>query len=704
MNWLRDVGRAVRRKKHVSSTQQPSILVRCLSTADLSFVGIGCMLGSGVYILTGEVAAEMAGPAAIISFLIAGIVALFSALCYTECATRFPETGASYLYAYVSLGELIGFLIGWNAIIIRILAVSFVSRGWSAYFDNVIGARVLNFTMDVLLDGAEWEVPLVSSYPDILAGVVSLSATVLVALGTELSAKTGRVFVLINIATVLMVIAVAFVYADYSHLVKHGGFAPMGYGGIIKGAAAGFAGYSGFEAIAFAAEEAKDPKKGLPISVGLSFVTAILVYMGGAFAITVLADWQNINAASPFVSAFEAVDAKWMSIVIAVGALCSMTGGLIACAYCFARAIFVMGRDGLIPAIFARTSTTSHTPTVATMFGGIISVIASIFVNFVALIEFLSLMIFVEFVIVAMACILMRYNPTRDHCGKERNIEHVVQEQKQRQTCNKELSGEINNDMTYQSDNDQHSTSSSTDVQAPRFASEEITPAEMDKRRPTVTAIIEGHEQSCEYNKDLPAESEVNNHDVANGRSCNRFSASINNESIGELTPLLGSLPPTSSQILCQSEKKPGRLLWSSDNPVKTVLSSLLVFIVSTIVIVWIVSYKMEEIRGDNDVLTFILMVAAMLAVTGCVPLFMLKQYTDEIPFKVPLMPFIPLLSIVSNIILMMRFEPLTWIELGVWTAIGLVVYFVYGIRHSKEAGILPITPNRYTQASKTYS
>ncbi len=140
------------------------------------------------------------------------------------------------------MGELVGFVIGWNAIIIRVMGVSFVSRGWSAYFDNVIGARVSNFTVDVLLAGSPWDVPLISPYPDVIAGLVSLSASVLVAIGTELSAKASRVFVIVNIVTIVMVVGTAFVYADYTNVVKHGGFAPMGIEGVIKGASASYAG------------------------------------------------------------------------------------------------------------------------------------------------------------------------------------------------------------------------------------------------------------------------------------------------------------------------------------------------------------------------------------------------------------------------------------------------------------------------------
>lgn len=144
------------------------------------------------------------------------------------------------------MGELLGFTIGWNAVIVRVLSVAFVSRGWSAYFDDAIGGRMSNVTIEVMLRGELWNAPLISPYPDIIAGVISVFACVLVAIGTEISAKANGVFVLLNIVTVSLVIIVSFVYADFSNLTAHGGFMPMGFGGVMKGAAACFTGKATF--------------------------------------------------------------------------------------------------------------------------------------------------------------------------------------------------------------------------------------------------------------------------------------------------------------------------------------------------------------------------------------------------------------------------------------------------------------------------
>ena len=145
------------------------------------------------------------------------------------------------------MGELIGFIVGWNAIIVRVLAVAFIARGWSAYFDNIIGGHVSNFTIEIMLDGQPWDAPLISRYPDIIGGVISLLACTLVAIGTEVSAKANALLVLINVITLCMVIIMSFVYADISNFVHNGGFAPTGIKGIMKGAAACFAGTHKFK-------------------------------------------------------------------------------------------------------------------------------------------------------------------------------------------------------------------------------------------------------------------------------------------------------------------------------------------------------------------------------------------------------------------------------------------------------------------------
>lgn len=359
----------------------------------------------------------MAGPAGAISFLISGIVALMAAMCYMECATRLPETGASYLYAYVAFGEIFAFMIGWNAIILRVMSVALVSRGWSAYFDNIINGVVGNWTVEVILDGEPWDSPLLGDYPDFLAAGIAILVCILVAVGTSISARANGFFVTINVITVALVLITGFVYADFDNLTHPDGYFPFGFNGVLTGSAACFTGYCGFEAVAFSAEEAKNPSRGLPIGVIIGFMVSMLCYSGVLISLTAMVPYTDINVESPFVAAFGAVGANWMQYVVAVGALCSMTGCIINCVFCVARCIYALARDGLLPKFLGYTHPVSKTPVTSTLFGGSLSVIITIFVDFVSLIQFLSLVAFIEFIIVIASSIMLRYRPDQEVSG-----------------------------------------------------------------------------------------------------------------------------------------------------------------------------------------------------------------------------------------------------------------------------------------------
>ncbi|XP_072174837.1 cationic amino acid transporter 4-like [Diadema setosum] len=593
---------AILRQKKMQYDLSSTPLDRCLSTADLSLIAIGCMLGSGVYVLTGEIAGEMAGPGGTVSFIISGLVALLAALCYMECATRLPETGASYLYAYVSFGEIFAFMIGWNAVILRVMSVALVSRGWSAYFDNVLNGVVGNWTVDVVLQGEPWDSPILGKYPDFLAAGIAFLTCVLVAVGTSISARANGFFVSINVVTVIMVFVAGLVYADFETLTEPDGYFPFGVPGVMTGAAACFTGYCGFEAVAFSAEEAKNPSRGLPIAVIVGFIVSMMCYSGVLLALTSMVPYNEIVVESPFVSAFAAVGANWMQYIVAVGALCSMTGCIINCVYCVARCIYALARDGLLPKFLGYTHPVSRTPVPATLFGGSLSVLITIFIDFVSLIQFLSLVAFVEFIIVVASCIMLRYRPQQDTSGY----------------------------------------------------------APLDGGNTVVTEVTPVHNGSIQ-NGSTPK----GYHDSSEGTPL------INTNNNGA-TREVSVIRYHDSAM----RRRPGR----------AVAISLLCFIGFSCGAMYLLTHKTSEISSGNVAYVCSFAVLAALTLFSAIPLLKLPQYNDNIPFKIPLMPYLPLLSLVSNIFLMVQFNSIAFIEFFVWTGIGILVYFCYGIRYSHES------------------
>ncbi|XP_022106108.1 cationic amino acid transporter 2-like [Acanthaster planci] len=631
VSCFRQIKDNIVRTRVVTTDLRSTPLQRCLSTADLAFIGIGCMLGSGVYVLTGEVAGEMAGPAGSISFLLSGFVAFLSAICYLECATQLPETGASYLYTYVTLGEMMAFMIGWNAVVVRIFASALVSRGWSAYFDDVIGDYVRNITVEFVLNGEEWSIPVFASYPDIVAGLVAFFACVLVAVGTEVSAKANMIFVFINIMTIALVFIFAMIHADFSFLTRHG-FFPTGFGGVMTGAAACFTGYCGFEAIAFSAEEAKNPSRGLPIGIIVAFLASVLCYVAGTISITVLTDYRDINPGSPFVTAFEAIGLDWMKYLVAVGALGSMTGGVINCAFCLARSIYVIARDGLLPAFLSKTNARTQTPVIATLAGAILSVVVSVFIDFVVIIQFLSLVAFVEFVIVGIAAVILRYRPPM-------RSGYSAIDGSDSSSCD----NEENNPSEYQDDG----------------------------------------EADTELSGEYPRR-------IVKKKSRHHNPNDYNNAEQVEKSTLLGNsiehrqqrTASTASSIYSSGSTN---RRWIDKHPTTTVIISLILHLLFEFAAVALLTFKMTELKNMDGAVVFGVAVTGGLALICCWPLFVLPQYKEGIPFKVPLMPFLPLFSLLCNVVLMVRFDALAWLEFLIWTFIGMILYFTYGMHHSVE-------------------
>lgn len=251
----------LRKKNIVSSSTTATELRRCLSTIDLTFIGIGSTLGAGIYVLTGEVAKNKAGPAIVLSFLIAAVASLLSGLCYAELGARVPKAGSAYLYCYITIGELCGFFIGWNMILEYVIGASSIIRALSAYIDSFAHGAIKNATINAI---GEIHNPLFSSYFDLFSIGISLAVTLMLSLGVKNSARFNNFCVLVNAVTITAVIVCGLFYADLKNWEN---FTPFGVSGVFAGAATCFFSFIGFDVIATTSEEAKNPGRSIPISM-----------------------------------------------------------------------------------------------------------------------------------------------------------------------------------------------------------------------------------------------------------------------------------------------------------------------------------------------------------------------------------------------------------------------------------------------------
>ncbi|XP_063597840.1 cationic amino acid transporter 2-like isoform X2 [Penaeus indicus] len=430
MTAITIVDRLTRRK---FVTFDDTSLPRVLNTVDLTALGIGSTVGVGFYVLAGEVAKTTAGPAVTISFLIAAIASVFAGLCYAEFGARVPKAGSAYIYSYVCVGEFVAFVIGWNLILEYVIGTASVARGYSGYVDKLAN----NSMSEALGEAMPISVGFLSDYPDFLAFGLSFILSVVLAVGVKESSMMNNVFTFINLVVITYVIIAAGTQAkaenwaipeaeveatctnpnttcivvekDNSTDYGTGGFAPYGFSGIMQGAATCFFGFVGFDCIATTGEEAINPERSIPMSIGLSLLFVFIAYFGMS-AVTTLAlpyCWQDENA--PLVQLFECLDmnvAKW---IVSIGALFGFSASLFGAMFPLPRVIYAMADDGLLFRFLSEVNKKFKTPAIATIISGLFAGIMAMIFNLDALVDMMSIGTLLAYSIVAVCVMLLRY-------------------------------------------------------------------------------------------------------------------------------------------------------------------------------------------------------------------------------------------------------------------------------------------------------
>lgn len=342
-------------------------LARCLSLLDLTALGVGCTLGAGVYVIACEIARDVAGPSTVISFLIAGIASVLSGLCYAEFGARVPKAGSAYVYSYVTVGELVAFIIGWNLVMEYMIGAAAIGRAWSAYFDSMIHDKVRFWVLEhvgsIQIDG-------LGSYPDFLAvGIISILMIIQL-----FGVKKSTVFIFgvtcINIVVIVFIIVMGVILARPQYWSN---FMPYGPSGVLAGSATAFFAFVGFDVIATAGEEAKNPSRTIPLSILIALTICFLAYFGVSAAVTLIWPYNKLDYGAALPKAFEHRGAYFAKYIIAVGALCGMTAAINGGLFPLPRLLYAMASDGLIFKSFACVSKTTEVPFVGTLFSGVLA-------------------------------------------------------------------------------------------------------------------------------------------------------------------------------------------------------------------------------------------------------------------------------------------------------------------------------------------
>ncbi|MFZ5596624.1 MAG: amino acid permease [Bacillota bacterium] len=318
-------------------------LVPTLDAWDLTALGVGAIIGTGIFVLTGVAAAKYAGPGIIFSFILAGVVSGLAAIVYTELAAAMPVAGSVYSYSYVSLGEIVAWLVGWNLILEYLVAAGAVSIGWSSYVTELLRSVGLNLPHSLVTS------PLEGGMLNLPAALIVLAITLLIITGTQHSATANKIVVIAKISAIILFLAIGTRHIDPSNWTP---MLPYGFSGIFHGAAIIFFAYIGFDAVATASEEVKNPQRDLPRGIIYSILISTVLYVSVAVVLTGMVRYSLLNTASPVAYALLRAGIPWASALVSVGALAGLTSVMLVTMYGQSRIFFAMARDNLLPPIF----------------------------------------------------------------------------------------------------------------------------------------------------------------------------------------------------------------------------------------------------------------------------------------------------------------------------------------------------------------
>jgi APA family basic amino acid/polyamine antiporter len=374
-------------------------LARSLSGLDLTLLGIGAIIGAGIFVLTGIAAATKAGPALSLSFVVGALACAFAALVYAEFASTVPVAGSAYTYTYVTLGEFPAWIIGWDLILEYALACAVVAIGWSGYFVSLLGGLGLHL-------------PEVLTRPPSEGGIINLPAFAVMLLISGLLAVGVRQASLANMLIVVLKLAVIglFLYAAVPHVepVRWQPFMPFGWSGVMAGAGLIFFAYIGFDAVSTAAEEARNPQRDMPMGIIASLAVCTLIYIAVTVVLTGIAPYASLNVSDPMAFALQQVGERFAAGAVAVGAVAGLTSVLLVMMYGQTRVFYAMSRDGLLPAMFSEVHPHFRTPARTTMATGLAIALAAGLLPIRQVAELVNVGTLAAFIVVSIAVLYLR--------------------------------------------------------------------------------------------------------------------------------------------------------------------------------------------------------------------------------------------------------------------------------------------------------
>jgi APA family basic amino acid/polyamine antiporter len=395
-------------------------LRRSLGVVSLTAFGIGNTIGAGIFVLTGTTAAHHAGPAVVLSFVLAAVVCLLAGLCYAEFAGLTPVAGSAYSYAYHTLGEGVAWIIGWCLMLEYMFSGALVAIGWSGYFTAALHDLGLELpraiTSAAKIHRSDGHIAWIDWTVDLPAMLVTLACTAMAMLETKVSSTVNAVIVAAKIATILAVICFGAIYVNPDNWrpfipPNTGVFGEFGWSGVALGASVVFFAYLGFEGVTTLSEEARDPRRSIPASILASLMICSALYVSAGVVITGIANYRQLDVPDPLYFALQVATpgVAWLKVVVIIGAIVGLISVVFFSILGQARIFLAMARDGLLPPAMGRIDKDRHTPVIGTLVAGLIAAATAGLIPLDVLSELISMGTLVPFAVVCAGVLVLRY-------------------------------------------------------------------------------------------------------------------------------------------------------------------------------------------------------------------------------------------------------------------------------------------------------
>ncbi|XP_021252501.1 probable cationic amino acid transporter [Numida meleagris] len=633
---------------------QGARLAKVLTTLDLISLGVGSCVGTGMYVVSGLVAKEMAGPGVIVSFIIAAVASILSGVCYAEFGVRVPKTtGSAYTYSYVTVGEFVAFFIGWNLILEYLIGTAAGASALSSMFDSLANHTISRWmissvgTLNGLGKGEE-------SYPDLLALVIAIIVTIIVAMGVKNSVGLNNVLNIINLA-VWVFIMIAGLFFIKSDNWSEGQFLPFGWPGVLKGAATCFYAFIGFDIIATTGEEAKSPNTSIPYAITASLVACLTAYVSVSIILTLMVPYDAIDTESPLMEMFVARGFYAAKFIVAIGSVAGLTVSLLGSLFPMPRVIYAMAGDGLLFRFLSHVSSYTETPVVACIVSGFLAALLSLLVSLRDLIEMMSIGTLLAYTLVSVCVLLLRYQPESDIDGfvKFLSEEHTKKKEGILADCEKEAC-------------------------SPGSEGEEFTGP------PTNTCGA----------KNLPS---LGDNEMLIGKS-DKSTYNVNHPNYGTVDMTSGIEADESENIYLIKLKKligpryytmrihlglPGKMDRPTVATGHTVTTCVLLLFVLMFIFCSFIIFGSDYIYEQSWWAILLVVLMILLIVVLVFVILQQPENPKKLPYMAPCLPFVPAFAMLVNIYLMLKLSTVTWIRFAVWCFVGLLIYFGYGMWNS---------------------